>query len=47
MGNGKGNPIKDDLHSVEGYRTLGERFAEKAIELITNRPNKPDAGDSQ
>lgn len=33
--NRKGKTIKDDLHySVEGYKTLGERFAEKAIELI-------------
>lgn len=33
--NKKGKQIKDDLHySVEGYRILGERFAEKAIELI-------------
>lgn len=44
--NGKGNPIKDDLHcSVEGYRTLGERFAEKAIELIKNRPNRVPGSD--
>lgn len=33
--NKKGKTIKDDLHySVEGYRILGERFAESAIELI-------------
>jgi lysophospholipase L1-like esterase len=26
---------KDDLHyTAEGYKTLGERFAEKAIELV-------------
>ena len=30
-----GKPIKNDLHcSAEGYRLLGKRFAEKAIELI-------------
>ena len=35
--NKKGKQIKDDLHySVEGYKTLGKRFAEKAIELIKN-----------
>ncbi|MEL6105468.1 MAG: acetyl xylan esterase, partial [Planctomycetota bacterium] len=33
--NRKGKPIKDGLHySGEGYKVLGERFAEKAIELI-------------
>ena len=33
--NQKGEQIKDDLHySVEGYKLLGKRFAEKAIELI-------------
>ena len=33
--NRKGMPIKDDIHmSAQGYITLGERFAEKAIELI-------------
>jgi hypothetical protein len=35
--NKRGRQIKDDLHySVEGYRTLGKRFAEKSIELIKN-----------
>ena len=35
--NKKGDSIKNDLHmSVEGYKTLGKRFAEKAIELIVN-----------
>ena len=30
-----------DLHySAAGYRTLGRRFAEKAIGLIKNAPNK-------
>jgi hypothetical protein len=33
--NAKGVAIFNDLHmSVEGYKTMGERFAEKAIELI-------------
>lgn len=33
--NAKGKPIKNDLHySKDGYKTLGERFAEKAIALI-------------
>ncbi len=36
--NKSGKEIKDDLHySVEGYKTLGQRFAEKSIELIENR----------
>ena len=31
----RGKGIKNDLHySVEGYRVLGKRFAEKAIDLI-------------
>ena len=35
--NKKGDSINNDLHmSVEGYKTLGKRFAEKAIELIVN-----------
>lgn len=33
--NGRGKKIENDLHmSVEGYKTLGERFAGKAIQLI-------------
>lgn len=33
--NKRGKEIKNDLHySVEGYRTLGKRFAEQAIKLI-------------
>lgn len=33
----KDKQIKNDLHySVEGYKTLGKRFAEKSIELIRN-----------
>ena len=33
--NKKGKAIKNDLHySVQGYKTLGKRFAEKAIALI-------------
>lgn len=36
--NSSGRTIKNDLHySVEGYKVLGQRFAEKAIELI--KPN--------
>ena len=35
--NRNGKKIKNDLHySVEGYKTLGKRFAEKSIELIKN-----------
>lgn len=35
--NKRGQQIKDDLHySVEGYKTLGRRFADKSIELIKN-----------
>lgn len=35
--NKKGDSINNDVHmSVEGYKTLGKRFAEKAIELIIN-----------
>ncbi|MBT4819053.1 MAG: hypothetical protein HN742_20435 [Lentisphaerae bacterium] len=34
-GNREGEQIKNDLHcSVEGCKMLGERFAEKAIELM-------------
>lgn len=33
--NRRGKPIKDDLHySADGYKTLGKRFADKAIQLI-------------
>jgi len=33
--NRKGKQIKNDLHySAEGYKTLGKRFAESALELI-------------
>ncbi|MFK7750421.1 MAG: sialate O-acetylesterase [Kordia sp.] len=33
--NKKGDPIQNDLHmSVEGYKIMGKRFADKAIELI-------------
>jgi hypothetical protein len=35
--NGKGEPIKNDLHySVSGYSIFGERLAQEAIELIGN-----------
>jgi hypothetical protein len=34
--NRRGKEIKDDLHySAEGYKTLGKRFAESALKLIT------------
>ncbi|QHI70384.1 sialate O-acetylesterase [Tichowtungia aerotolerans] len=33
--NSKGRDVKDDLHmSIEGYKILGQRFADAAIELI-------------
>lgn len=36
--NFKGKTIKNDLHmSVEGYKTMGKRFADKAIKLIQHR----------
>lgn len=36
-----GKPIKDDLHySVDGYKLLGERFAERAIDLIEQDRSK-------
>jgi hypothetical protein len=42
------NGAKNGLHyDPEGYETLGKRFAEKAIELINNNPNKPNAGDGK
>ena len=43
------NGDKNGVHYTvpEGYNILGKRFAEKAIELIKNMTNKPDAGDSQ
>jgi hypothetical protein len=37
--NTRGDEIKNDLHlSVEGYKRLGQRFADKAIELIKRQP---------
>ena len=42
--NNTGKAIKNDQHySVKGYKILGQRFADKAIELIKNNPKKPDA----
>jgi hypothetical protein len=39
--NKQGKTIENDLHySVEGYQTLGKRFAEKAIELIESNAPK-------
>lgn len=38
------NGKRDDLHyTKDGYVTLGERFADKAVELIQNSPDKPPA----
>ena len=35
--NSKGKVVKNDLHmSVKGYEIMGERFAQKAIQLIEN-----------
>ncbi|MGQ1786183.1 sulfatase-like hydrolase/transferase [Saccharicrinis sp. GN24d3] len=35
--NNKGIEINNDLHmSVDGYKVMGERFAEKAIQLVKN-----------
>jgi hypothetical protein len=34
-------------YSVEGYKLLGQRFADKAIELISENPNKPDKVDGK
>lgn len=37
--NRRGKRIRNDLHlSVEGYRTLGARFAQRAIDLVRPRP---------
>jgi hypothetical protein len=42
------NGAKNSLHyDPEGYETLGKRFAEKAIELINRKANKPNAGDGK
>ena len=36
--NARGGSISNDLHmSVEGYKIMGERFADKAIKLIVNK----------
>lgn len=41
----EGRPVTDDLHySSEGYDLLGRRFAQKAIELIRNRPPEQGPG---
>ena len=43
-----GQEIKNDLHySDKGYEVLGRRFAEKSIELISKKPNPPDAGNGK
>jgi hypothetical protein len=42
--NQRGKPISNDLHySVEGYRTLGSRFAEQSIQLIRGGKFAPSA----
>ena len=43
------NGDTNELHYAEpeGYKILGKRFAEKAIELIKETANKPDSGNSQ
>ncbi len=39
--NKKGKEIKNDLHySVEGYKTLGKRFADESVKLITAQLKK-------
>lgn len=43
-----GKDIQNDLHaSVEGYKMLGVRFAEKAIGLIRKMSGTPEAGDGR
>jgi len=43
-----GKEQENDLHySKEGYKTLGLRFAEKAIELIKKMPDKSNAGEGK
>jgi len=37
--NKKGKQINDLHYSAEGYKILGQRFAEEAIKLINNEPN--------
>ena len=40
--NRQGKEIKNDLHySEQGYKTLGRRFAESAINLIRKKPTMP------
>ena len=42
------NGPKDGLHYTrDGFKTLGKRFAEKAIGLIKKKSKKPDAGDGK
>jgi len=45
--NNKDKRIKNGLHySVEGYKTLGKRFADKSIELIKNNTRQGAAADA-
>lgn len=44
----QGKEMKNTLHfTQEGYKTLGQRFADKVIELIGKKPNKPVTGDGK
>ena len=46
--NKKGKKVKNDLHyTVEGYKTLGKRFAEKSIALIQMNPQQTDVPDKK
>ena len=46
--NGGGKEVKNDLHyCVEGYKTLGKRFADKAIELIKKGTDKGKGSDKK
>ena len=46
--NKKGKKVKNDLHyTVEGYKILGKRFAEKSIELIQKNAQQTDAPDKK
>ena len=44
----QGKEIKNDPHYTQkGYATLGQRFADKSVELINKKPDKPDAGEGR
>lgn len=45
--NRQGREISNDLHySVEGYKILGQRFADKAIALVRNKPARQASSQS-